>query len=268
MQLGEQSWKDAAELTDRIVIVPTGAHEQHGHHLPLLTDAMIGEEIIRRTQDTLHDEVLFLPMLWLGHSPHHLQFPGTVSVSSNTYIRIIEDIALSLVEGGFRRILFFNSHAGNMTPTSVALGNIQVKLAQQHPDLWLLSASWFALAAAAINATGKFKQRKISHACEWETSQILTVRPDLVKDDRPAVRTPMIIDGEPSKYFSADYTRSDPIGVARTIDQNSPSGAFGWPDLASAEKGDELYDLAAAELISLVREFQQWPAQLAPELSH
>jgi creatinine amidohydrolase len=267
MLLGEQTWKDAAHLTDKIVIIPTGAHEQHGHHLPLLTDAMIGEEIVRRAQAELDETALFLPMLWLGHSPHHLQFPGTVSVSSDTYIRVIEDIVESLIEGGFRRLLFFNSHAGNMTPTGVALGNAQVRHARSHPDLWLLSTSWFALAAKAINAAGQFKQTKISHACEWETSQILAVRPDLVRDERPAVRTPMLVGDAPSRFFSADYSEWDSVSVARTIEQNSASGAFGWPDLASAEKGEVLFDLAARELIALVQEFKKWPAKLSPELS-
>lgn len=267
MLLGELSWKDAAERTDKIVIVPTGAHEQHGHHLPLMTDSMIGEEILRRVQEALNETALFLPMLWLGHSPHHLQFPGTVSISNDTYIRVIEDIAESLIQGGFRRILFFNSHAGNMTPTGAALGNVQVRHAQTHPDLWMLSTSWFALAAAAITATGQFKQTKISHACEWETSQILATRPELVKDERPTMRSSMMVGDSPSKFFSADYSKWDSVAVARTIEQNSSSGAFGWPELATSEKGDVLYDLAARELIELVREFKEWPEQFTPEMS-
>jgi creatinine amidohydrolase len=267
MKLGEQNWKDASGMTDKIVIVPTGAHEQHGHHLPLLTDAMIGEEIIKRVQEELDQSTLILPMLWLGHSPHHLQFPGTVSVSSSTYIHIIEDITESLIQGGFRRIIFFNSHAGNMTPTSVALGNLQIKYAQTHPDAWLVSTSWFALAGGAIAATGKFKQSKISHACEWETSQIMAAHPELVKDDRPAVHSLMEINGQPSKFFTADYSKGDSIGVSKTIDQCSPTGAFGWPDLATVEKGNLLFDLAAQELISLVKEFAQWPDEFTPKVS-
>jgi creatinine amidohydrolase len=265
MQLGELAWKDAAKMTDKIVVVPTGAHEQHGHHLPLLTDSMIGEEIIRRAESELKDRVLFAPMLWLGHSPHHLEFPGTISVSSDTYIRIIEDVAESLIRGGFRRILFFNAHAGNMTPTGVALGNLQMRYAKKHPELWLLSTSWFALAASAINATGAFHQSKISHACEWETSQILALRPELVQAERPATRAPMMVGGAPSEYFTADYSKWDSVGVARTIDQTSPTGAFGWPELATAEKGELLFDVASRELIALIREFQQWPAQHIPE---
>jgi creatinine amidohydrolase len=263
MQLGERNWKEAAALTDKIVVVPLGAHEQHGHHLPLLTDAMIGGEIVRRAADELQSEALFAPMLWLGHSPHHLEFPGTLSVSSETYIHIIEDVAESLIRGGFRRILFFNAHAGNMTPASIALGNVQMRHAAKYPDLWLLFASWFTLAAPAIAEAGIFKQDKISHACEWETSQILAIHPELVQEDRPAARFSLLADGVPSRFFHADYSGWGRVDVARRIEQNSLTGAFGWPELASVEKGEKLFELASRELVGLVREFTNWPDQLA-----
>jgi creatinine amidohydrolase len=267
MQLGERNWKEAAAATDKIVVVPLGAHEQHGHHLPLLTDAMIGEEIVRRAEAELQNEALFAPMLWLGHSPHHLEFPGTLSVSSETYIRVIEDVAESLIRGGFRRLLFFNSHAGNMTPASVALGNIQIRRAGELPDLWLLFASWFTLAAPAIAETGMFTQDKISHACEWETSQILAIHPELVQAARPAARFSLVANGAPSRFFHADYSGWGRVDVARRIEQNSPTGAFGWPELAGVEKGEKLFELAAQELVNLVREFAGWPAQLQPEIT-
>lgn len=267
MQLGEKTWKEAAAMTDRVVIVPLGAQEQHGHHLPLLTDAMIGSEILRRAEAQLGDAVLILPMLWLGHSPHHLEFPGSVSVSCDTYIKIIEDMTESLIKGGFRRILFFNAHAGNMTPTSAALSAVQLRHATQKPDLWLLLANWFTLAAKAIGESGAFEQVKISHACEWETSQILAIRPDLVKDERPAARFSIMVDGAPSRFYRADYSDWGSVEVARRIDQNSPTGAFGWPELATVEKGELLFDLAARDLVDLIREFVSWPPQLKPEVS-
>lgn len=266
MQLGELSWKKASTMTDKIVVVPLGAHEQHGHHLPLLTDAMIGSEIVRRADEELKEEVLFAPMLWLGHSPHHLAFPGSLSVSGETYIKIIEDVVEGLIYEGFRRILFFNAHAGNMTPASMALGNVQMRH-RDKTELWLLFASWFTLAAKPIAESGAFKQTKISHACEWETSQILAIHPELVSGDCPAARFSMLVDGEPSRFFHADYSQWGSVEVARRIEQNSPSGAFGWPELASVEKGELLFELAARELVALVREFGSWPQELSPQLS-
>ena len=269
MQLGEHSWKKASALTDKIVVVPLGSMEQHGHHLPLLTDSMIGGEIVARAHAELKDEALFLPMLWLGCSPHHLEFAGTVSVSSGVYISMIEQIAESLIGGGFRRILFFNAHAGNSTPTSVAMSNVQLRRATELPDLWMLSASWFSLAGGAIRKLEGFEQTKISHACEWETSQIMAIRPDLVGDERPAARFSLEVEGtgEPSKFFCADFSSGSRVEVARRIDQSTPTGALGWPELATPEKGERLYDAAAQELVALVREFAQWPNQADVKVS-
>lgn len=268
MQLGELSWKEAAQQTDKIVVIPLGSHEQHGHHLPLLTDSLIGSEIVQRAAQELHAEVLFLPMLWLGHSPHHLEFSGTVSVSSDTYIRMIEDVAESLIRGGFRRLLFFNAHAGNMTPASIALGNMQMRYASTHPDLWLVFSSWFTLAAEAIAQAGGFRQSKISHACEWETSQILASSPHLVGEEREAARSSLMVDGEASRFFHADYSKSGRVEVARRIDQSSPSGAFGWPELANIEKGERLYKIATEELIAFLREFAMWPEKTVPQMEN
>src|SRR5688500_16518496 len=109
LNLGEKSWTEVARLSHKIAVVPLGSFEQHGHHWPLITDSMIGNEIVARASRELSSEAVFLPMLWLGCSPHHLAFAGTVSVQSATYIQMIEEIAESLIAGGFRRILFFNS---------------------------------------------------------------------------------------------------------------------------------------------------------------
>lgn len=267
MQLGELSWKEAAEQTDKVVVVPLGAHEQHGHHLPLLTDAMIGGEIVARADAELGEAALFAPMLWLGCSPHHLEFPGTLSVSSLTYITVIEEIADSLIGGGFRRILFFNSHAGNITPVSAAIARVQLRHASDKPDLWLLSSSWFSLAGGAIRKIEGLEQTKISHACEWETSQIMATHPHLVGDERPAARYNLEVEGAPSKFYDADYSGGGRVEVARRIDQASASGAFGWPEKAAPEKGEKLFEVAARELVALVREFAQWPATANPQLS-
>ena len=79
MQLGERNWTEVQPLTDRVVVATLGSLEQHGHHLPLLTDTMIGTEIARRAEAELGEEALFLPPLWIGASDHHRAFSGTVT---------------------------------------------------------------------------------------------------------------------------------------------------------------------------------------------
>ncbi len=266
MNLGELSWREAGRNTGKVVVVPLAACEQHGHHLPLLTDALIGEAIVRRAQAELGDEALFAPVLWLGHSPHHLAFPGTLSVSGDTYVKVIEDLAESLLRGGFGRILFFNAHGGNVAPANLALSNVQMRHAHARPDAYLAFASWWSLAAGAIREEmPELKQSKISHACEWETSVLLHTRPDLVGQERPASRTLLEVEGYPSRFWVADYSSISPVDIARTIDQNSASGAFGWPELASANKGEAIITVAARELAAFVREFARWPAHLSAE---
>lgn len=250
VHLGEQSWKAAKELQHRAVVLPIGACEQHGHHLPLLTDAIIGQEIARRSELELGDEALFLPMLWVGSSHHHLSFPGTVSISARTYTNVLIDMLESLIEGGFRRMVFLNSHSGNSTPARMAINEVQIKYRRQMPDLWLAFVNWFEL----VSAPDDWRQKKIIHACEWETSTIQAVRPDLVNEaDMPATLRDI-----GSKFYKPDYSAPGKADIARTIEQNSPSGAFGYPEAAAPEKGEILYEQAAREFAAFVREFSQY----------
>jgi creatinine amidohydrolase len=100
-------------------------------------------------------------------------------------------------------------------------------------------------------------QSRISHACEWETSQIAALAPELVGDERPAAHHDI-----GSAFWSSDYSWTGRIEIARRIEQSSASGAFGFPELATPEKGEALLNLAAHELIALVREMATWPTVL------
>lgn len=259
MQLGERNWTEVEALRDKVVVVPLGSFEQHGRHLPLLTDAMIGSEVARRAAAELGDEALFLPMLWLGASHHHLAFAGTVSIGNEIYVRVLADVLESLIGGGFRRIFLLNAHAGNVLPANLAMQQVQLRHASDKPDLWLAFASWFSIAAPQLAQLPGLEQEKISHACEWETSQILALRPELVEGERPAARFYFASD-----FYSADYSRASRVDVARRIEQSSLSGAFGFPELATPEKGEALFAVAAREVVAFVREFAAWQPVQAP----
>jgi creatinine amidohydrolase len=257
MQLGELNWTQVKDQTHKVVVVPIGALEQHGHHLPLLTDSMIGAEIVRRAEAELGEEFLFLPMLWVGASDHHLSFPGTVSLSAEVYEKVLIDMVKSLVSAGFRRIFLLNSHAGNILPAQRALYEVQLKYRTDKPELWLVFSSWFEIAAKAISNLEGFTQTNVIHACEWETSMIQKAYPHLVKGDfPPAARIPDF----PSVYYTPDHSKPSRISVARTMEQVSKTGAFGYPELASPEKGEFLFTTATQEVVTFLREFATWPA--------
>src|SRR6476620_5749522 len=102
MQLGELTWTAVAGPAGRVVVLPLGSLEQHGPHLPLLTDTLIGGEIARRAEAELGEAALFLPPLWVGASDHHRRFRGTVSLGNELYVRVLVDLLESLIGSGFR----------------------------------------------------------------------------------------------------------------------------------------------------------------------
>jgi len=255
MHLGERNWTEIADLAGRVVVLPLGSCEQHGHHLPLLTDTLIGAEVARRAEAELGDMALFLPMLWAGASDHHRAFAGTVSLSNDTYVRVLVDMLESLIGGGFRRIFLLNAHGGNITPGRMAIYDVQLRH-RQTPDLWLAFSSWWTIAAEQVAALTNVEQQMVTHACEQETSMILRLRPELVK---PEAARGANIPFE-SAFYVPDFSRPSRVDVPRAFDQLSRTGAFGHPEIASAEKGEALFAAAAAEVIAFVREFASWPS--------
>lgn len=253
MLYGEQKWPDMPDKVDKVVVLPLGSMEQHGHHLPLLTDTMICQEIVNRAEEALRDTALFLPMLWTGVSEHHRGFPGTVSVTPKTYVSMLSDIVESLIGSGFKRILLLNAHGGNGTPGQMALYEVQMRHRDAR-DLWLVFATWFSLAAPQIAALPELDQKKVTHACELETSIILQLRPELVNLD-VAQGTEAAFD---SAFYSPDSSRTNYVSTPRPFEHITVHGGYGHPELATPEKGKALLDVAVAQVVAFVREFATW----------
>jgi creatinine amidohydrolase len=242
-----------------VVVLPLGSLEQHGHHLPLLTDSLINTEIVRRAEAELGDAALFLPLLWAGASDHHLGLPGAVSISNDTYTRVLMDLVESLIGHGFRRIFLLNAHGGNVGPGGNALYQLQLKH-QAKPDLFLVLGSWFTLAAPQIAALETLEQKAVTHACELETSMILCARPELVR--MAAARGAHY--PYPSDFWVPDSSAPSRVQVARLFHQYTQTGALGHPEKATAEKGEALFAVATREVIAFIREFAAWQP---PELN-
>lgn len=254
MHFGEFKWTDIKGQTDKVVVLPLGSLEQHGHHLPLLTDSMIGTEIARRAEAELRDEALFLPMLWVGASDHHRAFPGTVSISNSVYVEVLVDMIESLVAGGFRKIFLLNSHGGNITPGRMAIYDVQLNH-REIPELYLAFSSWWTIAAAQVAALTNVKQEVVTHACELESSMILLLRPELVKlEAARGANIPF-----DSAFYCPEFSHPSRVDVPRAFDQLSATGAFGHPEIAEPEKGEALFSAAVGEVTAFVREFAKWP---------
>jgi creatinine amidohydrolase len=251
---GELSWPQMAERREQVVVLPLGSMEQHGHHLPLLTDTLIMDEIVRRVRPALESTVLFAPTLWPGASDHHRGFPGTISLSQDTYRRVLVDMLSSLVGSGFRRVVLLNAHGGNSGPGRAAVYEAQMQYPDRK-DLWLVLATWFEVAAPQIAAYSDLDQPYVTHACELETSMLLELRPELV--DLDAAKGAHV-DFE-SAFYRPDSGRSSRVAVYRPFEQISVSGAYGHPERGTAQKGRALFDLAAEQVAALLSEIASWP---------
>ena len=117
MNLSDLTWPEVAALSrDLPVVIPVAALEQHGHHLPVFTDSMLLGEVVRRVSESMKQRVLFTPLMWLGNSHHHMDFPGTMSASPRVYLDLLNDLVENMLSHGFRRIVLLNGHGGNSTP--------------------------------------------------------------------------------------------------------------------------------------------------------
>jgi creatinine amidohydrolase len=256
MLYGEQTWPRLRELAqqDKIVVMPIGSLEQHGHHLPLLTDSMIGSEIACRAEAELGDAALFLPMLWVGSSHHHLPF-ATVSLNASLYVEVIKEMVESVMAAGFNRIFVLNAHGGNEVPASLALQQLQLKHYKDRPNLWLTFSSWFGgVIGDEMSKIESLEQKFVTHACEVETSVILRVHPQLVKMELAYGAHYAY----PSEFYTPDYSGPQRVSAFRSFAQFTQDGALGHPERATAEKGEQIIAMATREIVKFVREFATW----------
>ena len=237
MLLGEMTSPRIDALPrDIVVYIPVASCEQHSLHLPVLTDSMIGEEVARRVHERIPDDVLVLPVQWLGYSQHHIRYPGTVSAVSETHLLLMMDIVASMVGSGFRKILIQNSHGGNGANIQVLLQRLMERYPEGEAEFY---SRWAWADADTLNRIRDLPQGS-GHAGETETSMILALRPDLVhtgKLDPDGEREGMRVPGMSS------YHR---------FDQRTRHGGVGDPRPATADKGERMLDASADEIVEQV----------------
>src|SRR5262245_57960406 len=135
---------------DALVILPVGAVEQHGPHLPVGTDYFVVERIARAAATELAKDIpaLVAPTMPFGSSHHHFPFGGTLSLSTETYYRVLYDLAESLIVDGFRRIFMLNGHGGNHELIQLVARDLALKHAAHLAAASYWTIAWDALVAA------------------------------------------------------------------------------------------------------------------------
>ena len=244
MNLIELKWPDVAALSrDVPVVIPVAALEQHGRHMPVFTDSMLLGEIVRRAGERLGERVLWTPLQWLGNSEHHLDFPGSMSAAPRTYLNLLREMAENFIAHGFKRIVFLNGHGGNHVPGSQAVYELRQKYRKRN-DLLLLFATYWDL-GKPWDTLPELKQRRMGHACEFETSMMLRIAPHLVGDHRA---TPTVEFGSPFEPAVRGWTMPD----------RSEPGHIGEANAATAEKGEHLFATFAAGAVAFLERVVAW----------
>jgi len=186
--LEEMTWPEVEEVLAAgraTVVVAVGAVEQHGPHLPLLVDAARGDRLALEVAERLGDAVV-APTIRVGCSEHHMGFAGTVSLRRNTLEAICLDYTVSLARHGFQRICFVPSHGGNFGPLAGMLPDLRAAVAPDcRVDAYTDLIGFMELWQAAVSEVApELVERVGGHADLAETSEMLCIRPDLVREDR------------------------------------------------------------------------------------
>lgn len=255
MLLDQLTWPDVKELdfSHLVVLLPLGSFEQHGHHLPLITDTRIVTAIAAAIEAGRSDRVLLLPALWPGHSTHHLRFPGTLSIGQMNYIRMIVDLCASMIGMGGRRLFLLNGHGGNDIPVRAAMREVKTEF-RDMAGLHTVFASYWSLAAQTIREVRESELGGVSHACEMETSIMLHLSPDKVRMERARRDGPQ----HASPYRRADMQAVKPVYCVNEFHELSASGTIGRPDLATAEKGKRFFDGIVRDVTAFIDDFLTW----------
>jgi creatinine amidohydrolase len=226
------------------VLLPLGATEQHGPHLPVCTDRLLGETLAAAAEARLPDGVLVCPSVQVGCSDHHLPFPGTLSARHETFAGYVSDLLASVVSHGFRAAVLFNAHGGNQAIGTVVLE----QFGYAHPEVRVVFTSWWQLAAPELLQLSTTGPGGVGHACELETSMMLATAPELVDVDAiPGMS------GQPAFAWSAaDMLRSGRTRIYQRQDQVAANGVHGNPSAASADKGHRAISLVTNQLVTVL----------------
>jgi creatinine amidohydrolase len=244
------TWKEIADL-DRdqtFIIFPTGAIEQHGPQLPIDTDiynsTAIAESVAKKFVGAKQRVLVAPPIPW-GTSPHHLGFPGTLSLRPETFSSIIFDVISSLLPHGFYRFLLLNGHGGNAGILTATVSQISDDLGISVPTL-----SYWTIIKDTLIEVGESDLGGMGHACEMETSLALFNRPDLVDMTLAVKEMPR----ELTSRSSIDFRAGGPLGIPLDFLRDSKYGVMGDPTLATASKGERIFGDAANNIESLISE--------------
>ena len=238
-----------------VALLPLGATEQHGPHLPLSVDTDLVSGVIHACQPHLPNDVqvLVLPVQSVGYSPEHLAFPGTLSLSNTILLRLWTEIAECVHRSGIHSLLMFNAHGGQAQAMDLVARDLRQRL-----GMLVVSANWYGLPLGEAQSLFSDHEWRFGvHAGAVETSMMMSLKPELVRQEEfqnfpsatewRAKHCPVLGDGHSAK-------------LAWMAHDLNPHGAVGNPLEAAADKGHALIQAAGASLAQLLIDMVNLPS--------
>lgn len=258
------SWTDIGALPDKantVIVLPVGAIEQHGPHLPCSVDSVISSGVLGRALDKLPAEIRAFGMapITYGKSDEHLHFPGTMTLTGPTLLAVVTEIGESVYRAGFRKLLLANGHGGQPQVLEMAARELRLR----HGDFVIVPFHVSRLP----NASGKYvseQEKKLAmHAGHSETALMLALAPDTVHMERTQPNMPPPF---PSRILSTDGRPA----CAWTARDFGPSGVIGDPTGATREQGLDILETLSDSWVQAITDLfhMQWVVRDVPSWGH
>lgn len=253
----ELSWPEIREALQLqpVVLLPFGSVEDHGLHLPLHTDNIIVEAICAETARRASGDALVMPTINYGLDEHHMDFPGTISVDTQTLIRYVADVAGSVARHGFTHILIVNGHGSNASIADLAARQVVLESGAICGALSPNAAIDPTLAEPTFSAMRRSEPGGVAHAGEYETAMMLHLRPDLVEMQKAIQEWGQV----KLNYFNWDHPEPSILAWQDWWSRMSESGVCGDPTVATAEFGRALFETTVENFLRFIRAFREIP---------
>ncbi len=253
------TWPEIKEKAERqaVILLPFGAVEDHGPHLPLDTDNIIVEAVCTETARRMKGETLVMPLVAYGFDDHHMDFPGAVTVDMQTLIDYVADVACSVARHGFTHILIVNGHGSNAPIADLAARRTVLKTGAVCGAMSPNAAIDKILAEPVLSDMRRSGPGGIGHAGEYETAMMLYLNPELVQMDKAVKEIGQL----KFPYFNWDHPEPSILAWQDWWSRMSKSGVCGDPTVATAEFGKALFETTVGNFITFIEEFRAIPVR-------
>jgi creatinine amidohydrolase len=271
MKLKSRFWADLStrdfaqlDAPATVAVLPVAAVEQHGPHLPVSVDTTLVDGVIAASLPHLPAElpVLFLPTQQVGKSNEHIRFPGTLTLSAETLIRVWMELGACVARTGIRKLVLFNSHGGQLSVMDIVARDLRTA-----HGLIVYSTNWFTLPLGdEVNGLFPPEEHRFGiHAGDMETSMMLALRPQFV-DMAQARHFQSTAQERAAKYPILGNGTSAKLGWQ--VQDYNPMGAAGNAAVATAAKGQAVIDAAGRQLALLLQEVAALPLSTLTDMPH